>query len=388
MTATSEDSGAQQAFVGLLARPLVTPSADPELHRQLVTHRKQMAEFARRLGYRVQVVGRVIRLHRVPIGGRVAAPTAPLDAPPRRVLALVCCLAAACEQSDGTVTLQQLSDLVRDTTLAPASTVSPYDPDSHAERRRLVKAADQLETWGVLHRRTGSESLVTEWADTRTGIGAGYDVDRDALLLLTSPDVLASVDRVDDSAGSSPAVQVMRQLVETPAVLYSELDPDDAETLRATRGLRSADATAMTGGVVEARREGLVLLLPGAVGPGTTTVDWPKANTASWVALLAADAAGRGGAKQPDGSVLLDDEGVAAVIAELIAEHGSYLTKTLQDNPSGVRAEAQQQLQFLGLLSVEADGSWRLSPIAGRYRAPVLTTIAPPEQPGLFDEPA
>ena len=79
---------AQRAFVGLLARPMVTPASDPELHRRVVRNVQQVADSARRLGYRLASVGRTVRLVRVPAAGIVTAPERPVDAPGRRVLAL------------------------------------------------------------------------------------------------------------------------------------------------------------------------------------------------------------------------------------------------------------------------------------------------------------
>lgn len=363
----------QRAFVALLSRPLVTPGSDPELHRQLTRNHKAVSDAARRLGYRVAMVGRAIRLVRVPAAGVVTRPTVPLEQPGRRVLALTCVLAAACEDTSGGATLAKLSDLVAQMTTASTSTVTAYDPASLAHRRHLLRAAHQLEHWGVLRRRTRDERLLDEWTEGGAGIGAGYDIDRDALMLLTSPDILAlALDPTPpepDQLAATASLRALRALVETPAVLYGELPPEEADTLRLTRGLRSADAVALTGGIVEPRAEGLLLILPDDP-PSPGTVDWPKAAVSAWVALLMADLAGRAGSRQPDGTVVLTDPEVDDVAEDLHRWHGGYMNRALREDIGKVRPEAETQLRHLGLLRTPPEGGWVLSPVAGRYRDP------------------
>lgn len=366
----------QRAFVGLLARPLVTPASDPVLHRAVTRNFKGVADTARRLGYRISNVGRAHRLVRVPAAGMVTAPPPPLDAPSRRVLALTCVLAAACEDSSGGVTLAKLSDQVAQLTAADTSPVTTYDPIHLSHRRQLLRASRELEHWGVLRRRTRDDSLLDEWADGGAGIGAGYDIDRDALLLLTSPDVLSlalsDVPADPEQVAATRTMRALRALVETPAVVYADMDPVDAEVLRTTRGLRSSDVSAFTGGHVEARTEGLVLIQPDDP-PCPVTVDWPRAATASWVALIMADLAGRTGSRQADGTVVLTDAEVDDCAADLLEWRGAYLNKKLKDDPKQIRPEAEAVLRHLALLRTPESGGWVLSPVAARYRDPDIT---------------
>ena len=382
---------AQRAFVALLTRPLVTPASDPELHRQLTRNAKTVGDAARRLGYRVATVGRAIRLVRVPAAGTVTAPPAPLDQPSRRVLALTCVLAAACEDTSGGATLAKLSDLVAQLTSAPASPVTAYDPSLLAHRRQLLWAARQLEHWGVLRRRTRDERLLDTWTEDGAGIGAGYEIDRDALLLLTSPDILALALGPGppelDQLAATRTLRALRAIVETPAVLYAEMAADDADALRTTRGLRSSEVVALTGGHVEPRAEGLVLILPDEP-PSPATVDWPRAAVAAWVALLMADLAGRSGNRQPDGTVWLTDAEVDAVAEDLHTWQGDYMSKALREDPSKVRPEAEAQLRHLGLLRSRPGGGWILSPVAGRYRDPDIVRGEPDRAPDTDERPA
>ena len=373
MTSTATTRDAQHAFLRLLACPLVTPAVDQHLYRQVVVHQQEITASARRLGYRVQRVGSAVRLIRVPIGGTVTTPPRPRTAPTRRLMVLMCCLAACCEDVSGVVTLQKLSDMVRDLTASPGVTLSSYDPEDRAQRRQLRDAAGRLGDLGILRRRTSDETLLDAWTEEGAGIGAGYEIDRDALLLMTSPDVLdralAAEPADAHDLASSRTVRQLRALAETPAVLYADLSAEDSEALRRERGWRTTDLAEITGGVVEARAEGLVLVLTGDDRP-PTVADWPGAKAVDWVALLMADMAGRAGSRRPDGTVLLTSAEVDDVADDLTTWRGEYMNKHQQGNPGQVRADAEAVLTELGLLRVGVDGAWTVPPVAGRYRDP------------------
>ncbi|MFI1996330.1 TIGR02678 family protein [Actinoplanes sp. NPDC020271] len=379
MTATEATREAQRALVGLLAQPLVTSATNPALYRSVLQRQKQVTDHARRAGYRVQRLGRAVRLIRVPIAGTVALPPRPAQAPSRRLLALTCCLAACCEDVNGTVTLQRLSDMVRDLCATPGLQVTAYDPDERAQRRLLRAAAQYLDDLGVLRRRTDDERLLDEWLDGGSGPGAGYEVDKDALLLMTSPDTLALAlnpePADDETVTATRAVRQLRALLETPAVLYADLDTAGAELLRKQRGLRAADLAQMTGGTVEARTEGLVLVLTDDERVPATVVDWPRPKAVDWVALLMADQAGRDGTRRPDGTVLLSSAQVDELADDLLRWRGDYMNKMQKTAAGTIRADAQTKLCELGLLTVTDDGDWILSPVAGRYRDPDVTLI-------------
>ena len=73
-----------------------------------------------------------------PVPPRTAAPP-PWDPPARRDLVLLALAAAACEDTDSSITVQELSDEVR--ALSAGSRVTAYDPDRRAERQAFVRAA-------------------------------------------------------------------------------------------------------------------------------------------------------------------------------------------------------------------------------------------------------
>jgi uncharacterized protein (TIGR02678 family) len=432
---SSEEIAARQTFLRLLCRPLVTAYIDTPLYRDVLRYAKQIDGYCKRLEYRRTHLGGAIRLVRNPVLGSVTAPSPPLDLPPKRVLVLTALLAAACEEVEGGVTLVKLSDLVQEISSGTDRQLTPYDPDLLAERRALVKAAGLLEFWGVLRKRTSLVADAHEWADARTGIGAGYDIDREALLLFVTPETIAlaahqqaQLEELEDLPSDLPAdpgpdvvigtdafpadvagdvaaesddspraiwelrrqatrvVRHLRTLVETPALLYADLPVDEADLARGQRGLRAADAINLIGGSVEARAEGLVWISRDDECP--TTVVWPTAKTESWAALMAADKAGRDGRRDPDGFTHLTSSEVDEVLEDLTDWKGHLYRVDLRGEPAELRRAVESTLRWLGLLRTGDDGSWVLSPVAGRYRDPELIEPPPgPDDLDLFTEP-
>ncbi|MFF2840641.1 DUF2398 family protein [Paenarthrobacter sp. NPDC057981] len=421
---TSEEVQARQTFLRLLCRPLVTAHIDTQLYRDALRYAKQIDGYCKRLDYRRAHLGGAIRLVRNPILGTVIAPPRPIDLPPNRVLTLTALLAAACEEVEGGVTLVKLSELVAELSSSADRQLTPYDPDLLAERRSLVKAAAILEFWGVLRKRTTLVSDVQEWTETRHGIGAGYDVDREALLLFVTPDTIAlaahqqaqfaHLHRPDHVDGDEPAtrspmigpspeedspdaiwesqrqasrvVRHLRTLVETPALLYADLPPDEAELARGQRGLRAGEAIGLIGGSIEARAEGLVWISREDECPAT--VVWPTARTESWAALMVADKAGRDGHHDDDGFVHLASSEVEDILEDLTEWKGHLFRVDLRNDPTQLRIAVEDTLRWLDLLRTDADGSWHLSPVTGRYRDPELVEPMPgPEQADLSPDP-
>lgn len=373
----------QSAFVGLLTTPIVTASSNPELHRLVRRHQRVLSTWATKCGYRLITVGEAARLHRTPINGSVTVPDRSTP-PSRRQLVLTLAAAAACEEAESTTTVQAVSDAVRDITAVSHIPVGPYDPDLRHERLALVRALERLETYGVLRRRTYDEQLLKTWEDGHQGVGRGYEIDRYALLQLVDPATVASVFATpsDHVVVSESHQRVLRILVETQALLYAELTPDDAEWARTKRAKLVEDAVRMTGGIVESRSEGIVLTLrPERSTSPAATVDWPRPTTAAWVALLLADSAMKRG--QDEG--LIGDDGVCRISSaevdhlahDLHHERRRHLTKDLADNPGLLRSSAEETLRDVGTLRITAQGDWHLRPTAARYRNPNVVVGEP-----------
>jgi uncharacterized protein (TIGR02678 family) len=366
---------AQEAFTGLLATPLLAARVQPELFAAVLRHRAIVGDWSARLGYRLVVAGSVIRLHRDPAGPDRAAAPPPWDPPARRDLVLLALAAAACEATDASTTVQELSDEVR--ALSAGTRVTAYDPDRRAERQAFVRGLGRLTELGILVRRTSDETLLRQWEEDGTGVGAGYEVDRDALLQFTDPYTVERALAVGpaDADGETARVhtrsqRLLRILVEDTALLYGDLHPLDAEYARGQRSWLAGQAADMTGGVVETRAEGMLLRLPDD-RPATSAVTpaFPAATAGRWFALKVLDASAAAGEPDESGRIVLTDAQVDAVVTRVYTGNQRALTKELSESPARLRSVTERILSGLGLIRL-GDGGWIVLPVAGRYRAP------------------
>jgi uncharacterized protein (TIGR02678 family) len=368
---------AQESFVGLLAAPLLAARANPPLYAAVLRHQATISDWVARLGYRLVIAGRVIRLHRDPAGPQRTAAPPPWDPPPRRDLVLVTLITAACEDADATTTVQALSDQVR--ALSAAARVTSYDPDRKVERQAFVRCLARLAALGILVRRTSDETLLRQWEDEGTGVGAGYEVDRDALMLFTDPYTVhlalapeAPGNEEDDAARlPSRSQRLLRTLVEDTALLYADLHPSDAEYARGQRSWLAGQAADMTGGTVEIREEGMLLRLPDdRPTSSSVTAAFPAAAAAPWFALKILDAAAAGTVPDDIGRIILADTQVDAIAARVYANHCRALTNALKESPARLRSAVEPILTGLGLIRLTPEGGWVILPVAGRYRNP------------------
>jgi uncharacterized protein (TIGR02678 family) len=369
---------AQEAFVGLLTTPLVAARADPELFAAILRHQATISDWVARLGYRLVIAGRVARLHRDPADPQLTAAPPPWDPPSRRELVLVTLTAAACEDADSTTTVQALSDQVR--ALSATARVTSYDPDRRVERQAFVRCLARLADLGILIRRTSDETLLRRWEDDGTGVGAGFEVDREALLLFTDPYTvhLALTPRSPADGGqdvsriATRSERLLRALVEDTALLYADLHPIDAEYARGQRSWLAGQAADMTGGVVEIREEGMLLRLSDdRLTTSRVTAAFPAATAAPWFALKILDAATAGKIPDGHGRISLTGEQVDATVARTYTDNFRALTIALRDSPARLRAAVEPILAGLGLIRLtRAGGGWVIQPVAGRYRNP------------------
>ena len=383
MNAIGRDSvraQAQEAFVGLLGTPLLAARIQPALFAGVLRHRAIVSDWAARLGYRLVIAGSVARLHRDPAGpARTAAPP-PWDPPARRDLVLLALAAAACEDTDSSTTVQELSNEVR--ALSAGSRVTAYDPDRRAERQAFVRALDRLAGLGILIRRTCDDTLLRQWEEEGTGVGAGFEVDRDALLQFTDPYTVElalkpggpgdhrELDADESSRIHTRSQRLLRVLVEDTALLNADLHPLDAEYARGQRSWLAGQAADMTGGVVEIRAEGMLLRLPEdrATTPAVTPV-FPAATAGRWFALKVLDASAAAGCPGESGRITLTGTQVDGVTERVYTDNFGALTKELKESPARLRSVVERILAGLGLIRMAGDG-WIILPAAGRYRDP------------------
>ena len=194
--------------------------------------------------------------------------------------------------------------------LSAGTRITAYDPDRRAERQAFVRSLGRLTELGILIRRTSDETLLRQWEEEGTGVGAGYELDRDALLQFTDPYTVELAlaagqpdvrDSGDDEASRlhTRGQRLLRILVEDTALLYADLHPLDADYARAQRSWLTGQAADMTGGVVEVRAEGMLLRLPDdRPTSSAVTPMFPAATAGRWFALKVLDAATGGGVRQ------------------------------------------------------------------------------------------
>jgi len=384
---TSEATGlttradAQDTFVGLLTTPLASVRMHPERFSAVLRHRAKLTEWTGRLGYRLVINGTVARLHRDPSGPqRTAAPPA-LDPPARRTLVLMTLIAAACEGADTTTTVQVLSDEVRALSVSPGARITPYDPDRRAERQAFIRGLDQLGGLGILLRRTSDEAMLRQWEEDGTGVGAGYEIDRDALLQFTDPYTVELAFRAGDTVGvgddlatgtraATRSQRLLRTLVEDTSLLYADLHPVDAEYARGQRTWLAGHAADMTGGAVETREEGLLLRLPeDRPASAAATVAFPVATAPSWFALKMLDASTTGQAPNGSGVIALTRTEIKSVANRVYMDNLGALTIALKESPARMLSVVERILVGAGLIRV-TDGGWTILPVAARYRDP------------------
>ena len=389
---TSEATGlttraeAQDTFVALLTTPCVSARVAPARFTAVLQHRAQLTEWTGRLAYRLVIAGSVARLHRDPAGPQRTAAPAMGASPSRRALTLMALTAAACEDADMTTTVQALSDEVRAISAAPGTRVMPYNPDRRTERQAFLRGVNQLAGLGILLRRTADEALLRQWEEDGTGVGAGFEVDRDALLQFTDPHTVAlalrqpEIDEGDDdgndaqgTSGTRTATRsqrMLRTLVEDTALLYADLHPEDAEYARGQRSWLAGHASDMTGGTVEIREEGMLLRLPpDRPASAAATVPFPAATATPWFALKMVEAVVTGRSPDDDGRIPLTPNEVETAAERVYTGNFGALTNDLKKSPLVMLAAVEPVLTEAGLVRV-SDAGWTVLPVAGRYRDP------------------
>lgn len=391
-TPTSEASGittraeAQDTFVALLTTPFVSARVAPALFAAVLRHRSRLTEWTGRLGYRLVIAGNVARLHRDPAGPQRTAAPADGTPPSRRALTLMALTAAACEDADMATTVQALSDEVRAISAAPGARVMPYNPDRRAERQAFLRGVSQLAGLGILLRRTTDEALLRQWEEDGTGVGAGFEVERDALLQFTDPYTVAlalgqpEAEEVDEgsdglagAAGTRTATRsqrMLRTLVEDTALLYADLHAEDAEYARAQRSWLAGHASDMTGGSVEMREEGMVLRLPpDRPASAAATVSFPAATAVPWFALKMLELVLTGRTPNGDGRITLTPGQVETAAERVYADNFGALTNELKKSPLTMLGAVTPVLTGAGLIRA-GEAGWTVLPVAGRYRDP------------------
>ena len=376
----------QSAFTSLLAHPLVTPWTFPTVFTLVNRHKARIEQWCRRLGYRFIRIDQSYRLRRVPIAGEVAQPRGVF--PRRRTLVLALLAAAILEdQRQDSITLQEISDDFH--RFSEVNQFQTYDPEQRRHRLDLVEALRFLVSLGVVEQRTTRADLIGDWEKERKGIGAGYVIHRDALVLLVDAgdlDLALSPTHAEET--EVRGMSLLRKLIETQSLEIDSLTPEEASYLVSQGHRLVAQASEMTGGTVEIRQDGWTLVLPCDQGFDVDLlVTFPEATAADWVALALLDAACQRATPHEPGRRWVSSADITAIAQQIHADEGKRLTIALRESPMALREAAERQLLAAGLIDMSSEGDWVMLPIAGRYREARLE--GPPQRDEaltLFEE--
>lgn len=378
----ADDADKQRAFLGLLANPVVTPWTDPALYTLVHRHAHTLSIWCKRLDYQLAHLDQCYRLRRTPLDGTVAIPHRLHPDKAELLLTLYAAIGLDDHREDS-ITIQELSDMVR--LSAAGRNGWPYDPDQRKHRKVFLQALDRLVWHGVLESRT--EQLHREtWERSGEGIGAGFLIHRDALVLfIDTGDVDLSFARRATSVEDTRGARLLRLLVETQAVHVDELGQGEREYLTNQRNRLADRAEEITGGSVEIRSDAIVLsIAPDRSLPSSLILDFPAATAQDWAALALID---RITAEHP--SRTATDSEVWSHAARLHQEAKDRLTNELRESPRTIMTSVATRLTELGLLRIDADGVWRLMPLAGRYRDADLRIgdeLQDPQTPLLMED--
>jgi uncharacterized protein (TIGR02678 family) len=273
-----------------------------------------------------------------------------------------------------------IADLAREVERAGGDVEPPVviDFNHRSERMAFADGLDLLRSWGVIRHTSGSHESYSrrEQGDDE----ALFTVDRRRMaLLMRDPAAVAEATTLEhllDDSGRYPptpegenrarAERLARRLTEDPVLLLSELDDDERAYFIGQRARLEAAVTAATGYPVERRAEGSALI---SDGREFTDVPFPTNATVKQVALLLCDALAN---VTPRGE--LSAEAVRDAAHALVRQHGEHWSRDAED-PAQVSALAQAAAEVLlacGLASRTDLGGLRPSPLAARFRQPVV----------------
>jgi uncharacterized protein (TIGR02678 family) len=191
------------------------------------------------------------------------------------------------------------------------------------------------------------------------------------------PEATTVAELLDESSRHPPTPEgenrlrferIARRLTEDPSLLLADLDEDERAYFLGQRARLEGAVAIATGYQVERRAEGSALIVDDRA---FTDLPFPTNATVKQVALLLCDvlaAAGPGGE--------LSAEAVRRAVHELVSEHGRHWSREAAD-PAQVGALTDAAIEVLlacDLARRGEAGGLRPSPLAARFRSPVMQT--------------
>jgi uncharacterized protein (TIGR02678 family) len=384
-TTTRDDAERQDALRLLLRHPLVTadgPHADA--FKLVRRHRDELARDLRQLlGYRLVVEAGFARLYKAGLGPGRSRPLkrasgTPFSPRAYAYLALCCSVLLTSRQQ---VLLSALVEQVRH---AGAEAGIELGADSQAERRAFVAALRQLLAWGVLVEDDGTVAAFADDATAEALLYVRRDLVRHLLAVplreVEHPDELVRLAAEPGVAGGARHL-VRRLLVEEPAVLIDDVDPESWDWLRQSQRREARAFAELIGLELEIRAEGVA-----AIDPRDELTDeaFPRGGTLGHAALLAvSELARRLGPEalprdEVAGTVAVPAGLLDELVAGLLEQHGRRWKQEYVDYPERLFRAVEDLLVAMGLLRRTA-GGLRLAAIANRYAPEVDAPV------GLFD---
>jgi uncharacterized protein (TIGR02678 family) len=290
----------------LLARPLLTASADPEGFRLVRRHASELRDWlGRETGWRLLVDTETARLFKTAATPDDAThPAREARGKPafgRRRYVLLCLALAVLERADAQVTLGRLAEGVLVAAGEPdlAGLGVTFTLTRRDERADLVAVVRLLLSWGVLHRVAGDE-------DAYLGDNGDvlYDVERRVLATMLTggrgPSTIRAdsfdeflaelraepVADTDDLRNRTLRHRLTRRLLDEPVVYYDELPEDERAYLVSQRHAITRRVEDATGLLAESRAEGIAMVDP---EDELTDVRMPEQRTDGHVTLLVAE---------------------------------------------------------------------------------------------------
>ena len=303
-------------------------------------------QFNQMLGYRLTVEPGFARLHKAGLGRDSMrrlerASGAPFT--PRTYAYLALTLSVLVTSPEQLL----LSELVTGVQGAAAEAGLELGAGS-VERRALVAALKQLQTWRVLTEDEGS--VESYGGDDRAE--ALLSVDREIARRLVGGQVNRAGSPAElieaAAAAGSERHAVRRRLVETPVVLLADLEEEQRDWLRRNQRREERVLEDFLGFDAEIRAEGMALIDP---LDELTDLEFPGTGTLRQAALLLLERLAAG------------EHDVDAILADLTARHHRHWSREPSEHPEAFRDAVLTLLTRLGLLT--ADG--RPTPVASRY---------------------
>lgn len=376
----------QRALRALLAKPLLTATANPEAVTLVRRHADWLQDWlGRNVEWQLYVDSEVARLRKRPadhndstrpaIDSRSRAPFT------RRRYVFFCLVLAVLEGAErqtilGNIAKNVISFAMADRALAEAGI--NVDFNQQDQRRDLVQVVRLLIDLGVLVRIDGEEAeYVADNGDVlynieRVPLATLLNVSRgpstvDAVLLMNRLEAINSkaMPATDEARNRRIRTRLTARLLDDPVLYFDDLDETELTYLKTQRPHLLREIEDATGLIAEVRLEGIAMADPRG---DATDIIMPQEGTDGHIALLLAESLAEQIRNADGNPPIVGLAAIRASVAELICEYGKYWRKEVRE-PGAEAFVAERtinRLEALHLVQRVEDGVMIL-PAIGRY---------------------